>query len=147
IGQSHKSRGRRSRFVNPRYWYLLERAGFRCEYCHAPASAFNFPLDIEHIVPRSRQGAKVDDNLAIACRACNVFKGAQTSVTDPESLELTPLFNPRKDRWDEHFEFDPDSAELRGKTKIGQITIVALQLNSEEQRFARRQWIRIQLFP
>lgn len=133
--------------MNPRYLELLERAGRRCEYCHAPAVTFNFPLDIEHIMPRSKQGDEGDDNLAIACRACNVFKGARTDVIDLETSERVELFHPRRDRWDDHFEYEFHTLEIRGKSTIGLVTIRTLQLNSDEQRFARRQWIRLALFP
>jgi hypothetical protein len=27
------------------------QAGHRCEYCHAPEAVFNFPLEVEHIIP------------------------------------------------------------------------------------------------
>lgn len=133
--------------MKPRYADLLERAGRRCEYCHAPSVTFNFPLDIEHIKPRSKEGPKTEDNLAVACRSCNVFKGARTSVFDPETSAFVELFHPRLNRWDDHFEFEIHTMEIRGITAVGKATISALQLNSDEQRFARLQWIRLKLFP
>jgi 5-methylcytosine-specific restriction endonuclease McrA len=50
------------------------RAGHRCEYCHAPEIAFNFPFDVEHFIPTSKQGSDDDANLALACRSCNLHK-------------------------------------------------------------------------
>ena len=39
--------------MNPRYAPVAERAGHRCEYCRAPEAIFNFPFEVEHIVPTS----------------------------------------------------------------------------------------------
>jgi hypothetical protein len=68
--------------MNAAYEVMAERAAFRCEYCRAPAALFNFPFEIEHIVPLSRGGDDTVDNLALACRACNVFKGSFIRAVD-----------------------------------------------------------------
>jgi hypothetical protein len=133
--------------MNPRYAELLQRAGLRCEYCHAPAVAFNFPLEVEHIVPRAAGRDEDPGNLAVACRSCNIFKGAKFVGLDNETSESVPLFHPRKDRWDDHFEVDTDSLAVRAKTAVGRVTIELLRLNSDEQLFARGQWRRLELYP
>lgn len=55
--------------------YLLEKWGRRCAYCGAE----NVPLEIEHIVPKSRGGTSRISNLTLACRPCNQAKGNQTA--------------------------------------------------------------------
>jgi 5-methylcytosine-specific restriction endonuclease McrA len=55
--------------------YLLEKLGRTCAYCHAK----NVPLEVEHIVPKSRGGSNRVSNLTIACRPCNEAKGNQTA--------------------------------------------------------------------
>lgn len=55
--------------------YLLEKWGRRCVYCGAE----NVPLEIEHIVPKSRGGSNRVSNLTLACRACNQAKGNRTA--------------------------------------------------------------------
>ena len=55
--------------------YLLEKWERKCAYCGAE----NVPLEIEHIVPKSRDGSNRISNLAIACHPCNVAKGNQTA--------------------------------------------------------------------
>jgi len=55
--------------------YLLEAFGHKCAYCGAK----DVPLEVEHIVPRSRGGSDQVSNLAIACVQCNREKGAQTA--------------------------------------------------------------------
>ncbi len=55
--------------------YLLEKFNRRCAYC----GKSNVPLEIEHIVPRSRGGSDRVSNLTIACHECNQAKGNQTA--------------------------------------------------------------------
>jgi hypothetical protein len=67
--------------------------------------------------------------------------------TDPESQQEVPLFDPREDRWDEHFQVDPESGEIEGRTATGRVTVVCLEMNSPVQLLARLQWMRLRLFP
>jgi hypothetical protein len=54
---------------------LAERARYRCEYCDrdllASLDAYK-RFEIDHIVPTSKGGLPVFDNLALSCRHCNV---------------------------------------------------------------------------
>jgi 5-methylcytosine-specific restriction endonuclease McrA len=57
--------------------YLLEKFHRTCVYC----GATNVPLEIEHIIPRSRPGTSNRiGNLTIACHPCNQAKGDQTAA-------------------------------------------------------------------
>ena len=51
--------------------YLLEKYKRTCVYCGKQ----NVPLEVEHIVPRSKNGSNRISNLAIACHTCNQKKG------------------------------------------------------------------------
>ncbi len=53
--------------------YLLEKWGRACVYCGKK----DVPLEIEHIVPKSRGGSNRISNLTISCVACNRKKGSQ----------------------------------------------------------------------
>ena len=55
--------------------YLLEKWGRTCAYC----GASNVPLEVEHIVPKSRGGSNRVSNLSLACTSCNQQKGSQTA--------------------------------------------------------------------
>lgn len=88
--------------MNPHYRAVAARAGHRCEYCHAPEAAFNFPFEVEHIVPLVRDGTDAENNLALACRACNVRKAIHIESEDPVTGALVRLFHPRVDTWSEH---------------------------------------------
>jgi 5-methylcytosine-specific restriction endonuclease McrA len=55
--------------------YLLEKFGRQCAYCEAK----DVPLEIEHILPKSRGGTNRVSNLTLACHDCNQKKGNQTA--------------------------------------------------------------------
>ena len=109
------------------------RAGDRCEYCrlhqdHSPLAT----LQIEHIIPKKKHGGTDDTgNLALACIDCNLAKSSNIAGRDPDTKQLTPLFDPRKDRWNEHFEMQ--GAYIVGKTPVGRTTVAVLNMNSEDQ--------------
>ena len=48
--------------MNPYYMAIAQRANHRCEYCKAPEVVFNFPFEVEHIIPLSQKGSN-DRNL------------------------------------------------------------------------------------
>lgn len=52
---------------------VVARDGLLCRYCGGPA----VPLHIDHVVPVSRGGATTLRNLVVACRKCNLAKGAK----------------------------------------------------------------------
>lgn len=134
--------------MNPNYPLVAERAGHRCEYCRAPEAVFNMPFEVEHIIPRDKEGLNVASNLALACRSCNLNKSNHIEGIDPITQELAPLFHPRKDKWAEHFTRDQlFSFNLRGLTPIGRATISQLRMNSPLQLAARERWSELQLFP
>ena len=55
--------------------YVLAKWNWRCSYC----GASQVPLQLEHIVPRSRGGSNRPSNLALACEPCNARKGTRTA--------------------------------------------------------------------
>jgi hypothetical protein len=79
--------------------YLLEKWGRQCAYC----GARNVPLEVEHIVPKSKGGTDRISNLTLACRDCNQAKGdldvREFLAHDPKRLEqiLKQCKTPLKD--------------------------------------------------
>jgi len=55
--------------------YLLQKFDHKCVYC----GVADVPLEIEHIVPKSRGGSDRVSNLTIACTNCNQEKDNQTA--------------------------------------------------------------------
>ena len=134
--------------MNPHYPSVAERAGHRCEYCHAPEVVFNLLFEVDHIIATAQGGIDALSNLALACRACNLWKLDNLIATDPVSGEQTVLFHPRTQQWDEHFEVQEELPFLLvGKSAIGRATIERLRMNSPLQLAARAQWISLGLFP
>lgn len=101
--------------MNPHYPLVARRARHRCEYGRAPEAVFNFPFEVEHIVPTSHGGSDDETNLCLACRACNVRKSDRLLALDEISGEEVPLFHPREQRWDEHFRIDVESGESQDR--------------------------------
>ncbi|MDP3012052.1 MAG: RNA-guided endonuclease IscB [Candidatus Hydromicrobium sp.] len=55
--------------------YLLEKWKRKCAYCGEK----DIPLEIEHIIPKSRGGSSRISNLTISCNKCNLKKGNKTA--------------------------------------------------------------------
>jgi 5-methylcytosine-specific restriction endonuclease McrA len=55
--------------------YLLEKFNRNCVYCKKT----KVPLEVEHVIPKSRGGSNRVSNLTIACKKCNDKKGTQTA--------------------------------------------------------------------
>ncbi len=95
------------------------------------------PLQVEHVIPRKHGGADAHDNLAAACIDCNLRKGTNLTGIDPEGGVVTPLFDPRRQTWSDHFRWD--GLEMVGLTAAGRTTIRVLGLNSDD-RIEVRAW-------
>ncbi len=134
--------------MNAHYPFVAERAGHRCEYCHAPEAIFNVPFEVDHIFPIARGGLDEAANWALACRACNLRKSATVDGIDPLTSQRVSLFHPREQVWSDHFGIEGEPPLLLvGKTPVGRVTIERLQLNTVLQQTARAPWIALDLFP
>ncbi len=99
----------------------------RCEYCLTPESASRLKHVVDHIIARQHGGATEFGNLAFCCGRCNQFKGPNIAGLDPLSRDLVRLFNPRRDRWADHFQYM--GAVLVGLTPMGRATAMVLAIN------------------
>jgi hypothetical protein len=88
-------------------------------------------LHVEHIVPIKHGGTDDEENLALACIDCNLHKGSNLTGIDPQTGQITELFHPRRQRWDEHFRWD--GLRIVGQSAVGRSTIAVLAMNSEDQ--------------
>jgi 5-methylcytosine-specific restriction endonuclease McrA len=110
---------------------IRTRAGNRGEYCQthqndSPLAA----LHVEHIIPRKHGGSNGLDNLALACIDCNLHKGPNLTGIDPDTGRVMSLFNPRRDRWDDHFRWS--GVFIVGQTPMGRATVRVLCMNSDD---------------
>jgi 5-methylcytosine-specific restriction endonuclease McrA len=116
--------------------FVRERAGDRCEYCRLPQKLSPVAqLQIEHVVPRKHGGGDEVQNLALACIDCNLAKSSNLAGIDPTTGQTVQLFNPRSQRWDEHFVWK--GVFLVGLTPVGRATIAVLNMNDEERQRVR----------
>jgi len=117
------------------------QARHRCGYCLTSEAIVGIPMEIDHIVPRSLGGLTEEDNLWLACSLCNEHKGIRTVALDPLTGEMVPLFNPRRQVWQEHFAWTAEGDRIIGLTAIGRATVVALNLNRPSLVKARQVWV------
>jgi hypothetical protein len=106
---------------------VLRRSGSRCEYCLLSQAGQEATFHVDHVTPVAAGGETVADNLALACVSCSLRKGAKQTAFDPETKTEVPLFNPRRDVWADHFQWD--GVRLTGLSPTGRATVEALALN------------------
>jgi hypothetical protein len=116
--------------------FVRQRANGRCEYCGLPQLAAPFfTFHIEHIRARQHQGGDDPSNLALACPDCNFKKGTNLATISSETGHMVEVFNPRRDRWQEHF--SRVGAEIVGISEVGRATVQLLDMNEEERVIMR----------
>lgn len=120
---------------------VAERAKYCCEYCLLPEAVALHKHEPDHIIPLQHGGQTKQENLALACFRCNRYKGPNVGSFDPLTGLLTPLFDPRKQKWAEHFELD--GALIQPKTPEGRVTVKLLRSNDPE-RLAEREKLILQ---
>ncbi|MCY3833551.1 MAG: HNH endonuclease signature motif containing protein [Chloroflexi bacterium] len=125
---------------------VRQRANGQCEYCQAQ-ELIGVLLVVDHIKPLSSGGETDIENLCLACFHCNSYKSDFRIGTDLETGFESPLFNPRLDRWSEHFLWAAAGMELTGLTPIGRATISRLRMNRPAIVTARRAWIKAGMHP
>ena len=129
--------------------YLLEKWQRRCAYCKAQ----NLPLQIDHMVPRSRGGTDRVSNLTLACQSCNQKKAnhplevflekkpallrslkaqARLPLKDAAAVNTTRIA--LVEQLQEAFAFD-------GKIKVSSWTGGRTKFNRQTQGYAKTHWL------
>ncbi|MBC8183923.1 HNH endonuclease [candidate division KSB1 bacterium] len=120
---------------------IAQQALSRCGYCLTQESVSGVPLTIEHLLPRAKGGDEAEDNLWLSCRLCNEAKGILTEAHDPETRKIVPIYNPRLQRWSDHFKWSECGTQVIGTTPCGRATVKALSLNTEFRIRTRALWV------
>lgn len=102
---------------------------------------------MDHVVPVPEGGGENLENLALACFHCNRRKSNNRTAIDPETLSMVSLFNPRLQRWSEHFTWSGDGLFVMALTATGRATVALLQLNRERIVEIRRADIEVRRHP
>ncbi len=135
-----------SNYISPETRQIVaNRAGNVCEYCLISEADAYYRHQVEHIIGRKHGGASELANLALACVFCNRYKGSDIASLIPETDELIRFYNPRIDRWREHFRLH--GVIIEPLTEIGEATIRILQMNHEDQVLEREVLSRRRRYP
>lgn len=124
---------------------VVVRAKNCCEYCLISQENNFLPFEIDHIVAEKHNGETVADNLCLSCSTCNGYKGSDIGSYDVITKQLTPLYNPRTERWHTHFKLD--GVQIVPMTAVGRVTVAILTLNSVERLKDREGLRRLGAYP
>lgn len=120
---------------------VRKSARFRCGYCLLSQKYSPIIFQFDHLIPISEGGTNAESNLWLACGNCNSAKSDKTECFDPITKTTNPIFNPRTQNWNKHFEWSEGGAIILGKTPVGRGTVELLKLNDERVVAVRREWI------
>lgn len=132
---------------------VREAAHYRCGYCLSQQQYTMSRLTIEHILPRAvfplnDPAANAEENLWLSCSFCDGHKSDKTTAVDPQTNQLVPLFNPRRQNWYDHFEWAADGIRVIGLTPNGRATVQALHLNDDPEALAvSANWVSVGWHP
>ena len=121
------------------------RADYLCEYCLIHEEDTFLGCQVDHIISVKHSGSSELSNLAYACTFCNRQKGSDLGSISPETGRLVRFFNPRRDRWSEHFRLN--GAEIEPLTEIGEVTVRILGFNHSDRLLERRTLIATDRYP
>jgi hypothetical protein len=124
---------------------VTDRAKKCCEYCLMPQDSKLYTFEVDHIIAEKHRGKTQEDNLCLSCLDCNRYKGSDFASFDPATDTIALLFNPRRDRWAEHFRLN--DAEIEPLTPQGRVTAYLLHLNDEARLTERAALIEAGRYP
>lgn len=124
---------------------VARRAEHRCEYCRIHEANSGYSHQVDHVISLKHGGSSEIDNLAYACFLCNRHKGPDIASVDPQTGKIVRLFNPRTDKWGDHFQIDGEM--VRSLSGVAQVTIRLLRINAPERLAERRIMQRLGRYP
>ena len=116
---------------------VFARADRLCEYCLIHEEDTFFGCEVDHILSEKHGGPTEEANLALACLFCNRNKGSDIASVVPDTDQLVRFFNPRADRWSEHFRLGLDGISIVALTEIGEATVRIFGINAGERLLER----------
>lgn len=125
--------------------FVVARADGLCEYCLIHEADTWLGCQVDHVISEKHGGQTFAENLAYACVYCNRRKGTDLGSIAESTGNFVRFFNPRVDRWSEHFCII--GARIGPRTEIGEVTIRILDINSVERLLEREALIGIGRFP
>jgi hypothetical protein len=124
---------------------VAARAEGLCEYCLIAEDDTFYGCEVDHVISEKHGGPTHEENLALACAICNWAKGSDIGSIEWETGEFIRFFNPRTDRWADHFLLVENRIEK--VTPIGAVTARILGLNNSERLLERRTLQEMKRYP
>jgi hypothetical protein len=115
---------------------VVARAEGICEYCLIAEDDTYLGCEVDHIISEKHGGPTQADNLAYACTFCNQAKGSDVGSIHWESRQFVRFFNPRTDRWADHFVLS--GSRVEALTQVGAVTARILSFNNSERLLERQ---------
>ncbi|MBI2182409.1 MAG: HNH endonuclease [Deltaproteobacteria bacterium] len=126
-----------SSYINAALRQLVAtRADYLCEYCLIHEEDSFFGCEVDHIISEKHGGQTEAENLAYACAFCNRSKGSDVGSLVQRTGAFVRFFNPRTDRWADHFALD--RVTIIALSDVGEVTVRILDLNNSERLFERQ---------
>src|SRR5437764_5997310 len=95
---------------------IAATAGYRCGYCLTAEAIVGTPMEVDHLIPEVLGGLTEEDNLWLACSACNDHKSDRIAALDAVTSAIVRLFDPRHQNWSEHFRWTSEGDRILGLT-------------------------------
>lgn len=124
---------------------VKERANGKCEYCGIHEAYSFLPFQIDHIIAQKHGGSHDLTNLAYSCPHCNQHKGSDISTYLTDKQIIIRLYNPRIDKWDNHFFIELGA--ILSETDMGKGTVSLLKFNQAERLMTRQILLEEGLYP
>jgi len=121
------------------------RADSLCEYCLVHEDDTVFGCEVDHIISEKHGGATEAENLAYACAFCNRAKGSDIGSIVPGTGRFVRFFNPRTDRWAEHFILD--GVTIVPLSDLGEVTARILDFNNSDRLLERQTILAVGRYP
>ncbi len=115
---------------------VVSRADGLCEYCLIAEEDSGYGCQIDRVISEKHGGPTNAANLALACTFCNLAKGSDVGSIHHETGEFCRFFNPRTDRWSDHFVLV--NYRIEPLTIIGSVTARILGFNAVERLLERQ---------
>lgn len=124
---------------------VAERADRLCEYCLVHEMDVYHGCEVDHIISVKHGGPTVAANLAYACFHCNRHKGTDLGSVSRRTGTLVRFYNPRLDRWKEHFYLS--EGRIEPTDEFGEVTVRMLEFNHPERIAFRKLLIETGRYP
>jgi len=117
----------------------------RCEYCLLGEAYTEFKHEFDHIIATQHGGTTAFENITKACFDCNRQKGPKICSMDLDTGDVVRLFDPRHQRWTEHFRLQ--GAVIEPLTASARATVRVLNMNDPDRIEDRKELLNVGLYP